>query len=85
LLYSPEFEKKNPTLLYTEISKIVDTLGEKIQGVTLETIKLVLKNDPLLKMFQSIIHVGGISAVRMTSNYFNGIYVEDALIYRNES
>jgi hypothetical protein len=85
LLYSPEFEKKDPILLYTEISKIIDFLSENIQGITLETIKLILKNDSLLKLFKSIIHVGGISTVRMTSNYFNGIYIDDALIYRNQS
>jgi len=85
LLYSPEFEKeKNPTLLYSRISKVITELGDKTSAISLESVKLVLRNDPLLKMFKSIIHAKGISTIRMQSNYFNGIYVEDALIYRNE-
>ena len=85
LLYSPQFEKKEPTHLYTEISKIITGLGEKVSSISLEMTKLVLKTDPLLKMFKGIIRAEGISTIRMTSNYFNGIYVEDALIYRNQS
>ena len=36
----------------------------------------------LFKALGSAMRIGGISTIRMRQNMFNGVYVEDALIYR---
>jgi len=83
LLFSPQFDEIGQRESYTKISEIITDLGQKVGMISLMAIKLIFKNDPLLKLFKNIIHIEGISTVRMTSNYLNGIYVDDAVIYRN--
>ena len=84
LLFSPDFGKaKSPASIYTEISKVIVNSGGN--AIDLEFIKIMLKNDPLLKILGLIAQVGGIDSIRMKSNYLNGIYIEDAFIYRNIS
>ena len=87
LLYSSDIESKKDediklTWLYTKISMIISKLDSQV-AASLSSVKLVVREASLLKLFKAIIRVEGISAIRMTSNYINGVYIEDALIYRN--
>lgn len=86
LLSSPDFNKikdpNEPSRIYTKISQIIND-SKDVAITPLESVKILLKNDPLIKLFGFIISAKGISAIRMKANYLNGIYVEDALIYRN--
>jgi hypothetical protein len=85
LLYSPDFGKngKDSNTIYTSIFNVINELGEYANGLSLDMIKIITTNSPLIELLNSLIRVEGISNVRCSSNYINGVYIEDALIYRN--
>lgn len=82
LLFSPNFSQEDASKQY---SKMFGILNEEkmLDTLSFDSIKLVFKNDKLLNMLKNIIEVPGESKVRMKSNYLNGYYIDDALIYRN--
>jgi hypothetical protein len=83
-LHSSQFDKKDQIASYIKISEVIKELGDKLNMLSLDSIKLVFENDHyLIKMFKKIVHVKKGSLVRMTANYIDGIYIDDALIYRN--
>lgn len=84
LLSSPDFEKQEESnILSKSYSNIFNIIREGELNVSLDTIKIVLSNEPLKKMFNALAHASGNNRIRMSANYINGIYIEDALIYRN--
>jgi hypothetical protein len=84
LLSSSEFEGKDLTKPYTKISEILSAEPEINEDISISDIKLLNHTDPMMKLLKGIVRTGkGVSRIRMTSNVINGIYVEDALIYRN--
>lgn len=84
LLSSRALEEKDLTRSYTKISEILSS-DEKInKNLSVADVKLLSRSDPMMKLLKGIIRTDkGLNRIRMTSNMFNGIYVEDALIYRN--
>jgi hypothetical protein len=48
----------------------------------LSRVRIVSKDDPLIRGLAPILHIEGTSEVRFSNNLINGIYVEDALIHR---
>jgi hypothetical protein len=64
--------------------KVREILAAKNNGAVLDLarIKLVQPDDPTIRAVGSLIRVKGISDVRLKSNLVNGIYIEDALVYR---
>ena|SRR5258708_37790826 len=84
LLTSPKFDKSNPTISYTEVSKILSAQDEADQNISIADVKILGEKDPLRVLLKAIIRTNkGIHQIRMKSSVLNGIYVEDALIYRN--
>lgn len=84
LLSSRALEEKDLTRSYTKISEILSSNEEIGRVVSVADVKLLSQADPMMKLLKGIIRTGkNLSRIRMTSNFFNGIYVEDALIYRN--
>lgn len=83
LLHSPRFDAEGGIASYSKISEIITALGSKMGMLSFNAIKLVYSRDALMAMLKKLAHVSGISLVRVTSNYINGMYVDDALIYRN--
>jgi hypothetical protein len=84
LLASRSFDAKGSKQSYADISRLLADMGESVDGVTLDDIKLVLSNDQLVPVLRKITRANGLSRIRMTANNFNGVYVDDMLIYRNE-
>ena len=84
LLASPEFEAKGSMQAYAELSNLLRTMGPDARGLSVDDIKVVLMNDKLVPVLRKIIHAQGLNTIRMTSNMFDGTYVDDMLIYRNE-
>jgi hypothetical protein len=69
-----------PQKAYTEIRHIVD--GAKLDAPDLAQIRLVLPDDQTVTTLSQAIRVEGLSGVRFSRNMINGIYVDDAYIYR---
>jgi hypothetical protein len=84
LLASPAFQAKDLTQSYTKISEILTAEQDIGNNISIADIKLLNQTDPMMNLLKVIVRTGkGLSQIRMTSNVLNGIYVEDALIYRN--
>jgi hypothetical protein len=64
--------------------KVASILSAVIDHEVLDVtrIALVAPDDPVVRAIGSVISAKGISDVRLKSNLVNGIYIEDALVYR---
>ena len=84
LLSSPTFDNKDLTKSYTKISEILTSEQEIGKNISIADVKILNQTDPMMKLLKVIVRTDkGPNRIRMTSNVLNGIYVEDALIYRN--
>jgi len=66
------------------VSEVISSIGDVNKSISIDNIKIVKNNDPMMRLIKGIVRTGkGLNTIRMTSNMTNGIYVQDALIYRN--
>jgi hypothetical protein len=89
-LYNPDIDiwrlvlatpkANSPQKTYTEIRHIAERAG--IEAPDLAQIKLVSPSDPTVTTLSRVVRVEGIGGVRFSKNMINGIYVDDAYIYR---
>lgn len=70
----------SPQKAYTEIRHIAHRA--QIDAPDLAQIKLVLPTDATVSTLSQVIRIEGIGRVRFSKNMINGIYVEDAFLYR---
>lgn len=83
LLRSAKFDRSNITGAYTKVSQILSGIDDTNKNLSIGDIKILNSKDPLTSLLKNLIHAKGLNEIRMRSNVLNGIYVEDALIYRN--
>lgn len=84
LLSSAKFEGKDLTKSYTKISQILSSEEEISKNISVADVKLLNHGDPMMKLLKGVVHTGkGLDRIRVTANVLDGIYVEDAIIYRN--
>jgi hypothetical protein len=50
--------------------------------IDLTSVDFQSPDTPLFKAISEMIHVEGLGQIRMSQNAFNGVYVQDALVYR---
>ena len=67
---------------YVELAQALSSFGPPVDDFDLSRIKLVTPNDPMVRALNAAIRVDGTSQVRFSRNVINGIYIEDAIIYR---
>lgn len=67
---------------YLEIAKIMDASGDLRQRLDLARVKLVPPSDRLLAAIGSIMRVEGLNTITFRKNVINGLYIDDAVIYR---
>jgi hypothetical protein len=84
LLASPSFESKGSRQSYADVSRLLAEMGASVDGLSVDDVKLVLNNDKFVPLLKKMIHAEGLNKIRMTANRFNGVYVDDMLVYRNE-
>jgi hypothetical protein len=84
LLRSARFDTGNITSAYTEVSRVLSKQEEINKNISIGDIKIINPKDPVVKLLKVIIRTGkGLNRIRMRSSLLSGIYIEDALIYRN--
>jgi len=77
----PQVKSQGPKQAYERVQSTMSKITE--QTIGLQNISVVDIEDPLLSLLRSAIATGGgISGIRFTRNTINGVYVEDAYIYR---
>ena len=71
---------------YRQAADVLSRLRENAEGdapvLDLSKVRIVHDSDMLISGLRPVIRVEGVSSVRFSQNMINGIYVEDALIYR---
>lgn len=81
LLVSPLVEKAGPSSCYRKVQSVIEHMPRDF-GLSLSRISVVSPTDSLIRLLRKAIHVEGISRVRFKRNTINGVFIEDALIYR---
>ena len=82
IVASPQVDEIGPLKMYGLIQKVLKKLINQID-LPLRKISAVSPNDPLIRLLRSAVKTGtGISGIRFTHNTINGVFVEDAYIYR---
>ena len=84
VIASPTVESQGRQAAYAEIHKIQRRgRGVRLPLLSVSEITAVSPNDPLVKLLSSAIRTGpGIAGIAFSRNVINGIYIEDAYIYR---
>ena len=81
LFASPLVDILGPTRCYNLILTILQDIGLDFQLFT--NISVLSPKDKLIQLLKTAIHTdNGISAIRFSRNTINGVFIEDALIYR---
>ena len=82
ILASPTVDVEGPKKAYEAVQSQLQGLGQK-DKLSLQDISLVSPRDKLIKALKSVIKTSkAISHIRFTRNVINGLFIEDAYIYR---
>ena len=82
LLVSPLVDTIGPKRCYTVIQSAIEDLPQDFR-ISLERISVISPKDNLVRLLRIAISTGRkISTIRFTRNTINGVFIEDALIYR---
>ena len=81
LLVSRKVDTAGPARCYRKIQSVIEKMPRDF-GLSLSRISVVSPTDSLIRLLRKAIHVEGISRMRFTRNTINGVFIEDALIYR---
>ena len=66
-----------------ELARAMDAKGDLRKRLDLARVKLVPPSDRMLEAMGKVTRIiSGLSTVRFSRNVVNGIYIDDALIYR---
>ncbi|HLB90254.1 MAG TPA: hypothetical protein VJK29_21525 [Terriglobales bacterium] len=79
---SPIFDEKGPSSGYAALQKVLLGISPRL-GLSLGDVAVVSPNDDLIKLLRSAVRTGpGISTMRFSRNTINGVFIQDALLYR---
>jgi hypothetical protein len=82
LLVSSWVDTKGPKKCYELIQSAINEI-EEVHRIPLERISVLSPNDRLVRILKMAIRTGqGMSQIRFARNTINGVFIEDALIYR---
>jgi len=65
-----------------DIAVAMDAAGDLRSRLDLSRMKLVPPSDRMLQAMGSVVRAPGLQSIRFSRNMINGIYIDDALIYR---
>jgi hypothetical protein len=65
-----------------EVAAAMDKAGDLRQRLDLSRIKLVPPSDSMMNAIGMMIRADGVNTIRFSKNVINGIFIDDALIYR---
>lgn len=80
---SPEVRTQGPKNIYKKIQSVIARNFGEHSVISLKDISVVDSKDPSILLLRSVIVTGeGISNIRFSQNMINGVFIEDAYIYR---
>ncbi len=81
---SPDIPITGPRMVFEQIEKARNLLGEQGEIVPLSMISLLNQREELFQLLLSAVRTNKtMSRIRFSRNVINGHYIDDALIYRN--
>lgn len=78
LVATPLVDEKGPKEAYAAIRKV---LAQSSLGISLRQISVVSPNSDLIRLLSSAVSITP-PGIRFTGNVINGVFIEDAYIYR---
>jgi hypothetical protein len=81
VIRTPKAEK-NLHDAFLEMARAMDAKGDLRARLGLERLKLVPPADRMLEAMGRAVRLQGLGTVRFSKNVINGIYIDDALVYR---
>lgn len=84
VIATPLVDEKGPQKVYLQLHKLLDELKVEPADfpISLRNASVVSPNDDLIRLLCVLNTRKGISRIRFTQNVINGVFIEDALIYR---
>lgn len=83
LIASRRVRTEGPKKLYKKIQTILGNMPKDAPRISLRDVSVAHEKIPLLSLLRIVIRTGpGINGVRFTGNTINGVFIEDAYIYR---
>ena len=79
ILATPKLDELGRVAAY---EALISALEGAAFALRAEDISLVSPKDPLMLQMGTAVRVEGIAQTRVTNSSFNGVYIEDALVYR---
>ncbi|NIR14929.1 MAG: hypothetical protein GWN86_13670, partial [Desulfobacterales bacterium] len=75
-------DQEGPQKAYAAVQKVLAQLPSSFE-LSLRQISVISTEHDLVKLLRAAIHTGpGISGIRFTGNVINGVFIDDAYIYR---
>lgn len=83
-LASPIVVEQGRRAAYERVQEVLRQLSAAgVEAPSLDEISAVPPDNGIVRLLSSAVHTGpGISEIRFTSNTINGVFIEDAVIYR---
>lgn len=82
LVLSPREATKGVKSVYFKIGEALRSPEMRDHRLDIGSIKILQPDEPLVKALSQVIRAEGINRIRFSRNMINGIYVDDAVIYR---
>jgi len=74
---------QGPKQVYRKIQSIISKFSDELGDISLNQITLAKPDAPIVKLLRVAIRTGtGISGIRFKKNVINGVFIDDAYIYR---
>lgn len=77
----PEVRLEGPKSVYKKVRSISNKLPPSEPKIKSEDISVVDDKDRFISIFKGVVRVDG-GGVRFSRNFINGLYIEDAYIYK---
>lgn len=82
LIATPLVDEKGPREAYATIRRAIEQMLSSL-AIRLSQISVVSPDDDLVQLLRAAIQTGpSISGIRFTGNVINGVFIDDAYIYR---
>lgn len=84
LLASPVVSQQGPRTMYRNVQLARDALDERDSAVLFSAVSVAEENAELITRLRATVHTGSaIEQIRFSKNIADGLFIEDALIYRS--
>ena len=75
-------KRENVTSFYRDIAKLMNGAGRNLDLLDLYKVDFVDSDGSVVGPLSKALHIDGNSSVRFQKNRINGVFLEDALIFR---